>query len=106
MGGINGNLNFVQPSLAFREISRANGYTHCRGKLITSAALAVCLLFMPAGTAVNAFGQISEMEYVPDTGSMMTPNVVRWSGTLPEAPGRTVTIQFDIFENRAGGPSI
>ena len=69
--------------------------TTCR-VLKLCLCLGGCLLAMPlyaqSGAAVDG---------TPAAVSVL--NVVRWNGSLPEAAGRTVAIQFALFQDQAGG---
>jgi hypothetical protein len=68
---------------------------------IAAWALAAALPFLAAAAPRPAAAQESGSLRAPQPAAVL--NVVRWTGSLPEAAGRTIQVQFAIFEDQAGG---
>ena len=69
--------------------------------LLRTLSTFFCLL--TCGIALNAHGQSATMEMGSPQSSMAELSVMRWSGTLSEAAGRSVQVRFALFENKEGG---
>ena len=66
-----------------------------------TASLVLAVLLMPSHQ--GALGQSVAPELSPAATIETAAKVVRWTGSLPELAGKSVDIQFEIYENAAGG---
>jgi hypothetical protein len=69
---------------------------------IAICALAAALTVIVVAWAVPAAAQGASTETAPAAGSAIL-NVVRWTGSLPEATGQTVEVRFALYQDQAGG---
>jgi hypothetical protein len=46
------------------------------------------------------------MEPAPEVGSIATQRVVRWSGSLPDAAGRSAELRFALYADQVGGSAL
>jgi hypothetical protein len=58
---------------------------------------------LAAAFTATAGGQSAATETTPASGSIAVMSVVRWSGTLPEAAGRTIELRFALYQDQIGG---
>ena len=55
---------------------------------------------------VTVAAQAALTELSPAVGAETAAHVVRWTGALPEAAGKTIEVRFALYENAAGGLAI
>jgi hypothetical protein len=56
--------------------------------------------------AIPADAQTAGTDASVVAGLVSTANLIRWTGTLPEATGRKVDVSFTIYQESAGGPAL
>ena len=82
---------------------RPNLFDCVPSKTTSSWVVPACLFALIAGLALFAGAQstATEAPSTQETGSVL--NVVRWSGSLPKAAGRTVQVRFALHQDQVGG---
>jgi hypothetical protein len=53
-----------------------------------------------------AYAQSTDTDASAVAAAASSANFVRWTGSLPQAAGRTVELSFSIYQNPAGGPAL
>jgi hypothetical protein len=95
-----------QENTAMSPVTKTNRYT-CNTP--SQLARTICLLCLASTLTFAASAQAlhSDLaEAVPPAASAAQHNVVRWSGTLPEAAGKTVTLRFAVYEEQTRGQAL
>jgi hypothetical protein len=64
---------------------------------------AACLCGLVLGIGQFALAQSAGTEAISAAGAASVLNVVRWTGSLPEAAGHTVEARFALYQDQAGG---
>jgi hypothetical protein len=70
------------------------------------SALAVSSYLLTAALAMPAGAQSADTDASAVAASASTTNLIRWTGSLPQAAGRTVETVFAIYQNPAGGSAL
>jgi hypothetical protein len=76
-----------------------------RGRLKSACvwALGASLSVLAVSLALPVGAQIAGTDASVAAASASVPNLVRWTGSAPEAAGRTVEMSFALYQDPAGG---
>jgi len=104
------SLNTPQHTLCPPPVSSPQtAHSNPLSMMSTPRILAICLLAIcgtysrPALAQLTSDPQTSNISANTSEGSAILHSVVRWSGTLPQASGRTITLHFSVYANQTGG---
>jgi hypothetical protein len=82
---------------------RRRRFDHAPRKSTFFRALGASLSVLAVSLALPVGAQIAGTDASVAAASASVPNLVRWTGSAPEAAGRTVEMSFALYQDPAGG---
>lgn len=74
-----------------------------RALLVSCLCLLISILSFVFTVLAEAQEATSALEYL---GTGVAPNIIRWSGSLPEYAGKTITVRFSLYRDQTGGNAL
>jgi hypothetical protein len=91
---------------AIEQIQKQLWFDRTSGKSTFFLALGALPYLLAATLALPAGAQSVDTDASAVATSTSTANLVRWTGSLPQAAGHTVEMSFSLYQNQAGGPAL
>jgi hypothetical protein len=106
MAAFTGICSFVNPVSAYEHNPRRLQYDCTGRKSALTRALMASFCALAVALALPVGAQSADTDPSATAGRVSTVNLVRWTGSLPQAVGRTLGVSFALYQDPAGGTAL